>query len=79
MATHSNIFAWEISWTEEPGRLYMVHRTTELDMTEHTAIYKINSNDLLYSTGNYIQYFVITHNGKECEKEYKHICVYLCI
>ena len=21
MATHSNIFAWEISWTEEPGRL----------------------------------------------------------
>ena len=21
MATHSNIFAWEISWTEEPGGL----------------------------------------------------------
>jgi len=21
MATHSNIFAWEIPWTEEPGRL----------------------------------------------------------
>ena len=21
MATHSNILAWEISWTEEPGRL----------------------------------------------------------
>ena len=21
MATHSSIFAWEISWTEEPGRL----------------------------------------------------------
>ena len=20
MATHSNILAWEISWTEEPGR-----------------------------------------------------------
>ena len=19
--THSNIFAWEVSWTEEPGRL----------------------------------------------------------
>ena len=24
---------------------------------------------LLYSTGNYIQYPVINHNGKECEKE----------
>ena len=21
MATHSSIFAWEIQWTEEPGRL----------------------------------------------------------
>ena len=27
-------------------------------------IYKINK-DLLYSTGNYIQYLVITYNGKE--------------
>ena len=26
--------------------------------------------DLLYSTGNYIQYFVMTHNGKESENEY---------
>ena len=22
MATHCNILAWRISWTEEPGRLY---------------------------------------------------------
>ena len=33
----------------------IVHRTTEFDMTEHTAIYKINNKDLLYSTGNYTQ------------------------
>ena len=26
MATHSSILAWEISWTEEPGGLYIVHR-----------------------------------------------------
>ena len=26
---------------------------------------------LLYSTGNYIQYLVINHNGKEYEREYK--------
>ena len=34
-------------------------------------MYKINNKDLLYSTGNYIQYLVITYNGKESEKEYK--------
>ena len=22
---HSSIFAWEIPWTQEPGRLYIVH------------------------------------------------------
>ena len=33
MATHSNILAWEISWTEEPGRLQsMGHK--DLDTTE---------------------------------------------
>ena len=26
--------------------------------------------DMLYSTGNYIQYFVIIYNGKESEIEY---------
>ena len=25
----------------------------------------INNRDLLYSTGNYIQYLVLTYNGKE--------------
>ena len=33
----------------------------------------INNKVLLYSTGNYIQYPVINHNGKEYEKE----CVYI--
>ena len=30
----------------------------------------IHNKVLLYSTGNYIQYSVTNHNGKECEKEY---------
>ena len=38
----------------------------------YTTIYKINNKDLLYSTGNYIQYLIITYNGKNLEKE----CVY---
>ena len=34
MATHSSILAWEILWTEEPGRLQSTG-SQELDMTEH--------------------------------------------
>ena len=33
MAAHSSILAWEISWTEEPGRLQSMGRE-ESDMTE---------------------------------------------
>ena len=33
----------------------------------------INNKVLLYSTGNYIQYLVINHNGKEYEKEYIYV------
>ena len=33
----------------------------------------IHNKVLLYSTGNYIQYPVINHNGKEYEKEY--VCI----
>lgn len=39
----------------------------------HTAKYKINNKNLLYSIGNYTQYFVITYKGEESEKEYTSI------
>ena len=35
----------------------------------------MNKKDLLYSTGNYIQYLVTTYN----EKEYIRVCVYIYI
>ena len=35
----------------------------------------MDSRVLLYSTGNHIQYPVISHNGKEYEKEYMCVCV----
>ena len=38
----------------------------------------INNNVLQYSTGNYIQYSVTNHNGKEYEKEYICITESLC-
>ena len=37
----------------------------------------IQKKVLLYSTGNYIHYPVISHNGKDYGKEY--VCLYLCI
>ena len=37
-----------------------------------TIIYRMDKHKvLLYSTGNYIQYPVINHNGKEHEKKKK--------
>ena len=33
MATHSNILAWKIQWTEEPGRLQSMG-SQELDMSQ---------------------------------------------
>ena len=32
VATHSSILAWEIPWTEEPGRLQSMGVTKELDI-----------------------------------------------
>ena len=29
MATHSSILAWEMAWTEEPGRLHTVNGVAE--------------------------------------------------
>ena len=38
----------------------------------------MNNKVLLYSTGNYIQYLVVTYNGKEYEKEYIYKTESLC-
>ena len=34
MATHSNIFAWRITWTEEPGGLFSSWSHKKSDTTE---------------------------------------------
>ena len=45
----------------------------------YTLLYvkQVNNKDLRYSTGNYTQYFVITYNGKESEKEYIYTHIYV--
>ena len=79
MATHSSILAWRIPWTEEPGQLQSIgsQRVGHDWATKHIYnIIKYNiiyNRDLLYSTGNYIQYFTTVNYEKEYEKEY--ICV----
>ena len=47
----------------------------EFGMSRYKLLYMgwISNKALLYSTGNYIQYLVINHNGKEYEKE----CIYI--
>ena len=44
-------------------------------INRYTLLYikKMNNKDLLYSTGNYIQYLVITYMGKESEKEWIYV------
>ena len=41
----------------------------EFGINTHTTKYEITNKDLLYSTGNSTQSFVITYIGKESEKE----------
>ena len=46
----------------------MEGRIESLELADTNYIEWINSEVLLYSTGNYIQHPVINHNGKEYEK-----------
>ena len=42
-------------------------------------IKQTNNKDLLYSTGNYIQYLIMVYNGNESEKECVHIYICVCV
>ena len=44
-------------------------------------IERINNKVLLYSTGNYIQYVIIYHNGKVLKSVYIYIyvCIHVCV
>ena len=59
--------------THRHRKKLMVHQwkkqEREFGINRYTLPYikQINNKDLLYSTGNYIQYLLITYNGKESE------------
>ena len=48
------------------------HKLGVWDQQIQTTVYKIDKQQspTVVSTGNYIQYLIIDHNGKEYEKEY---------
>ena len=48
MATHSSILAWEIPWTEEPGRLQSTG-SQESDTTEHLNDHQESSLEQRYT------------------------------
>ena len=54
----------------------------EFGINRYTILYiKEINKDLLFNTGNYIQYLVITYNGKDLKKYisiYVHITESLC-
>ena len=50
MATHSNILAWKIPWTEEPGRLWStgLQRVGQELATEHADIHSKSPHFSVY-------------------------------
>ena len=63
MATHSSVLAWRIPGTGEPGGLPSMgsHRVGHdwSNLAAAVPYIKQINKDLLYSTGKYIQHFII--------------------
>ena len=55
MATHSNILAWKIPWTEEPGGLPPAQRVTESDTTEWLSTHAFTRT---YSFSAFLKHFL---------------------
>ena len=70
MATHSNILAWEIPWTQEHGGL-QPRGSRELDMAEYT--HKMILPLLVYLFGNFL------HEQNSLSKSLKITCSFLMI
>jgi len=84
MATQSSVLTWKSPWTEEPGGLQSIgllrarHDWSDLARTHALLHIKyITNRSLLYNTGSYSHYLVITYNGKESKKEYIYIYIYM--
>ena len=78
--TNELIYKTETDLTDIENKLMVTKREAwgggginqDLGIKIHTLLYI--RKDLLYSTGNYIQYSMINHNGKEYLKKNVYIC-----
>ena len=72
MATHSNILAWEIPWTEEPGRLQSVgSQRVEHDLaTETTTAWCAVFSVIAFHNVRDRQEGVLPSSAKECACRY---------
>ena len=50
IATHSSILAWEIPWTEEPGKLESMGSPKESDTTEHLNNYNNFKMEMIWTS-----------------------------
>ena len=73
--TNELIYKTEIDSQTQKTSLWLLRGKVEginqeFGVKIYTVLYikQINNKDLLHSTGNYIQYLVITDNGKDSEK-----------
>ena len=58
MATHSSLLAWEIPWTEEPGRLHSPWSLKESEITELLTHSILRVLKLEFVTGRFVCLFV---------------------
>lgn len=56
-----------VQWGDDHHLSLELFSSWETNMCHHSA----QTPDLLYSTGHYTQYFVITYKGPESEKEFR--------
>ena len=67
-ASHSNILAWRISWTEDPGGLQS-RESQELDITEWLNHHPYTYPGLVH--WNQIMHFLLQYNEREKAKQEK--------
>ena len=74
LTTHKQSFKCEkLSWL--PGEKGGIIWGTEINIYTLLYIKQITHKNLLYSTGNSIQYSVLTYMGKESKKQWIHVYV----
>ena len=76
--TETDSQMWKIGFWLSKGKVGKEERSLESGLNMYTLVYirQMNSKVLLHSTGDYIQYHMITYDGKASEKR---IYIYIWI